>query len=361
MTINGLSTVIECYKYVEKSKFKGLRVAVDFLIYWYKAHLHACHDEVGSLPLILIQEKKYSEQKILDSGINYFLKFLCDLLKEGILPVVIFDGQPFDLKAKYAAVARKKAKERAKERMQEMKEKDFSKFSVAEHKSYRSVVCQTIGFDRCKVFTKVKSLLTRVGLPHLQCVTEAEHLAVALCKENYCYAAYTSDSDTTALQCPFTISSEGDENGPDSPFFKTLLYSNVKKQFNFTCEQLTDLCILASCDYNKRVAMMSTTGKAKSIGIKTALKLMQQYGSLESIIENETIVEPECLEIETCRTIFKSYSVQELCPSFSKDQLLFKPNQEPIDTESTVLNQRIETIQMLSENLPPVFYFYSFW
>lgn len=315
MTIKDIMTIIECHKYIEKAKFKGLRVAVDFLIYWHAAHIKASFEEIGTLPLVLLPQ--YNKERILTQSINYFLDFIMSIVQYEMIPIIIFDGDAFPLKQKHAAVKRKKDKDRSKERLAEMNKLDLSTLSEKDIKTYRSLFCQSIIFDRKQVCSAMKQVLSHIGLPWLQCVTEAEHLAVALCKEGYAFAAYTSDSDVVALQCPFTILKEGDENDRNAPFFKTLQYKNVLQTLALSQEQMTDLCILCSCDYNERISIVSKkTGKNKNVGVKTALKLIQEHKSIEGICENETVIEKEKLEHTECRNIFKSFSVKELCPRF---------------------------------------------
>jgi len=53
--------------------------------------------------------------------------------------------------------------------------------------------------------------------------------------------------------------------------------AKVLEELELTMDQFIDLCILCGCDYCDSI---------KGIGGQTALKLIRQHGSIESIMEN---------------------------------------------------------------------------
>ena len=73
-----------------------------------------------------------------------------------------------------------------------------------------------------------------------------------------------------------------------------------------TMESFVDLCILLGCDYCESI---------KGIGPHKAVKLIQEYGSLEKILENldtTKYIVPEPWPIEEVRQLFVKPSVLEL-------------------------------------------------
>lgn len=319
MGILDLNQIIKCAKYIEKVKFKNQRIALDFLNFWYINHSKACKDEVSSLPIALLKERKHDSNKILERTSELYREDMINFCRFQILPVTIFEGKAFDHKNKYAAVRRKKTRDRAKEMLEELEEK--TTLNEAETKRYRNLYVQTIGFDKNEVTKRVKEMLDSVGLPWLHCVTEAEHLCAALCREGYVIASYTTDTDIYTLKCPFTINKEGSEEEPQAPFYKTVAYKDILQTNNFTPEQFVDVCILSSCDYNERIKIKTKTGKIKPIGLKTGIKLIQEHGSLDEIIKKEELINLENLEITACKDIFRSFNVKELCPDFMFEKL----------------------------------------
>lgn len=320
MGIKDLNTLLkEYYKYIPKASFKGEKIALDFLNFGYISHAKACKDVISDLPLILLEERKYDEDLIVEKTVKYYLNTLFSLVQYQIIPITVFEGGCFPLKSKHAHIKREKDRKRALERSEDKKVKE-------NEETYRSVYIQTIPFKKTPVIKKIKECLERVGLPYLECVTEAEHLTSALVKEGYAIASYTTDSDTIPLGCPFNISKEGTPEDMSSHHFRLLSIYDVKKGLKFNQEEMIDFCILASCDYNERIKMLGKGGKPKNIGIKTAYDLMQKYRSIPSIIANETLLEAENLEYEECKVIFNSFTVQKLCPSFTSSSI--EPNVE---------------------------------
>ncbi|XP_076933628.1 flap endonuclease 1-like [Bidens hawaiensis] len=75
--------------------------------------------------------------------------------------------------------------------------------------------------------------------------------------------------------------------------------SKVLEELSLTMDQFIDLCILCGCDYCDNI---------RGIGGQTALKLIRQHGSIESILENinrERYQIPEDWPYQEARRLFK--------------------------------------------------------
>lgn len=337
MGIKDLNQLIE-FEYVEKSRFRGHRIGLDFMNFLYISHSKACKEEINSLPIVLLQEGKINKDRILSLTMRYFSEYLLNLLRFQIIPVVIFEGKAFELKNKYAAVRRNKDRQRSRDRLDEIQASTKEGKPIEGEKNiqvYKSLLAQSIGFDRLEYTKKVKEMLDRVGLPWLHCVTEAEHLGTALCREGYTIAFYTTDTDVLALGCPFVISKEGHPDDFDAPVFKTAHMKKQLKRLDCSFDQFQDICILSSCDYNERIKIRNkNTGNEKSVGVKSALTLIKKHGSFSGMRQNEEIIGEEKLEYDECKIIFNVCSVEELCPSFSPKDLILKEPKERGELES---------------------------
>jgi len=81
------------------------------------------------------------------------------------------------------------------------------------------------------------------------------------------------------------------------------LMLQVLEELELTMDQFIDLCILCGCDYCDSI---------KGIGGQTALKLIRQHGSIESILENlnkDRYQIPEDWPYQEARRLFKEPNV----------------------------------------------------
>jgi len=84
--------------------------------------------------------------------------------------------------------------------------------------------------------------------------------------------------------------------------------AKTREGLEMEMDQFIDLCILLGCDYLDPI---------KGIGPKTALKLIRDHGTLDSVLEHlrsegkKSIVIPEVWPYEEARKLFKSPDVQK--------------------------------------------------
>ncbi|KAI3914176.1 hypothetical protein MKW92_040511 [Papaver armeniacum] len=114
-----------------------------------------------------------------------------------------------------------------------------------------------------------------MGLPVVQAASEAEAECAALCKSGKVYAVSSEDMDTLTFGAPRFLRHLV---GPTTKV--PVVEYDIEKmltELNLTMDQFVDLCILCGCDYCPSI---------RGVGEKTALKLIRQHGSIESILEN---------------------------------------------------------------------------
>ena len=337
MGIKDLNSILT-YTYILKSKFANETVGLDFLNFWYISHSKACKEIVQELPLGILSELVGTERMarmILKRSMHYFLESLFSLVKFQIKPLVIFEESCFALKNQYARVRRDSERQKSKDRLSTLE------INTKNEKTYRMLLVRTLGFDKALVMVEVKTTLDRLGLPWLQCITEGEHLGAALCREGYIVAFYSTDTDVIPLGCPFIIAKQGTEEEPEAPYFKTIQTRHALREHGLTLDQFREVCILSSCDFNERVKIRDKrTGKEKPLGIKTALKLIKEYGSFEAIKVDQEFIGEEKLEFEACKRIFTVQSVEALCPDFDPTKLKLRiPRDNELEENKESMNE----------------------
>ncbi|AQK88068.1 Flap endonuclease 1 [Zea mays] len=175
------------------------------------------------------------------------------LLEAGIKPVYVFDGKPPDMKKQELAKRYSKRDDATKDLTEavEVGDKD-----AIEKLSKRTVKVTRQHNEDCK------RLLRLMGVPVVEAPSEAEAECAALC-----------------------------------------INDKVLEELELTMDQFIDLCILCGCDYCDSI---------KGIGGQTALKLIRQHGSIESILENlnkDRYQIPEDWPYQEARRLFKEPNV----------------------------------------------------
>lgn len=205
------------------------------------------------------------------SGLFYRnINFLCD----GVKLVYIFDGKPHELKTKEIE-RRKKVKEEAFEKynlaLEEGRIDDAKKFS------------QGTSVLSSNMIEESKYLLSLMGIPYINAVSEGEATAALLSKKDLAYSSVSQDYDSIlfgAKRLIRNLTISGKRKIPNRNVYVDIVpeiieYDQVLTINNITHEQLIDIGILIGTDFNPN--------GFSGIGPKNALKLIQKYKKLEEI------------------------------------------------------------------------------
>lgn len=205
------------------------------------------------------------------SGLFYRnINLLCD----GVKLVYIFDGKPHELKTKEIE-RRKKVKEEASEKynraLEEGRLDDAKKFG------------QGTSVLTAKMIDESKYLLSLMGIPYVDAMSEGEATAALLSKKELAYSAVSQDYDSIlfgAKRLIRNLTISGKRKIPNRNVYVDIVpeiieHDQVLKINNITHEQLVDIGILIGTDFNPH--------GFSGIGPKNALKLIQKYEKIEKI------------------------------------------------------------------------------
>lgn len=232
------------------------------------------------------------------SHLKGLLSRTSNLIKNGIKPVMVFDGKPHELK-KGTLDMRRERKERAQKEWERAVE-------LGDMEKARSKAMQTSHLTD-EMVDQTRELLYRMGIPVIQAPSDGEAQASYMCIRGDAYAVSSQDFDSLLFGCPILIRNLGVTGRRKLPGRRS--YVNVDpeviplketlERMDVTREQLIDMAILIGTDFNEGV---------KGIGPKTALKLVREYGDLEAISNEKRI---PLLEYDEIRKIFLDPSVTD--------------------------------------------------
>jgi flap endonuclease-1 len=213
--------------------------------------------------------------------------------------VFVFDGKPPALKS--AEIDRRRnIKERYEaEHAQAMLEGDMAK-------AY-SKATMTSRLSR-DMIEEAKQLLRLLGIPVIQAPSEGEAQAAHMASRGQVWAAASKDYDSLLFGAPrllrfLTISGKEflPSKGVSRPIVPEVIDApDMLAQRGITRDQLIDLALLVGTDFNDGI---------KGIGPKKALKLVQDFGSIEQMPEEVRRALGE--DVEEIRQIFKSPAVTD--------------------------------------------------
>ncbi|XP_075776041.1 flap endonuclease 1-like isoform X1 [Pelodiscus sinensis] len=194
------------------------------------------------------------------------------LLENGVLPVFVFDGRPPDLKQPLLARRAEAARARG--------DAAGSCLPASQQQPLRQD-CET--------------LLHYLGVPCVQAPAEAEATCAALVKSGRVWGTATEDMDAL----PFgSLRLIRHVNCKARGEVEEISLPAVLRKLGLTQEQFVDLCILLGCDY---------CGKIWRLGPKKALKLLQQHGTIEGVLQNIDLQKhplPAHWDLEGARRLF---------------------------------------------------------
>ncbi|RLG51839.1 MAG: flap endonuclease-1 [Thermoproteota archaeon] len=226
------------------------------------------------------------------SHLNGLLFRTVRLVEAGIRPVYVYDGRPPQLKSKTL-----------EERVEKKKEAEVKWKEAVAKGDLRDAWAKAVQTSRLtkSMAEDSKKLLNYMGIPWVQAPSEGEAQAAYMTQAGDVWASASQDYDSLlfgSLRLVRNLTITGKKFLRKTPGYYKLKPELIKldetlRELDLTREQLVDMCILMGTDYNEGV---------KGIGPVKAYKLIKKYGTLERVLEGESI--SIGADIDAIRNIF---------------------------------------------------------
>lgn len=197
-----------------------------------------------------------------------------NIVEEGVKPIYVFDGKPPEIKA-----------EELKRRMQTREEasKKYEEAVVSGDLEAARKYAMISSKLTDNMVRSAKNLLNAMGIPYVEAASEGEAQAAYLAINGDAWATASQDYDSLLFGSPrllknLTISGKRKLPGRDEYVDvkpEILELDSLLRELGIRREQLIDIAILVGTDYNP--------DGVKGVGLKTAYRLVKEYGSLEKI------------------------------------------------------------------------------
>jgi flap endonuclease-1 len=216
----------------------------------------------------------------------------------GLKLVFVFDGTPPERKAAELARRRRTRTRYEAERDAALRAGDLA---TAYSKS-----TMTSRLTR-EMVDEARELLRLLGIPTVQAPSEAESQAAHMAAAGDVWAASSKDYDSLLFGAPILVrflSISGKEFLPAQGAFRPIVpelidLARMLASLSITRAQLVDLGILVGTDFNDGI---------KGIGPKKALKLVQEYGTIEQMPDQ---IRSAVADIDEVRQIYLNPAVTD--------------------------------------------------
>lgn len=262
-----ISKLIES-RHIEQKDIANRKIAVDALNTIYQ-FVSIIRDRFTGEPL------KDSKGQVTSHLSGLFYRNF-NLLRAGILPIYVFDGEPPDFK-KETSETRRAVREEAERKWKEA----VKRGEIEKVKLYAQGASRVTD----EMLVDSKKLLKAMGIPCIQAPSEGEAQCAYFCKKGDAYATASQDYDSLIFGSPRLIKNlniTGRRKVPRKEKYilikpELIELKSALKQLGINQEQLIILGILIGTDYNP--------GGVKGIGPKNALKLVKEYKTLEDVLK----------------------------------------------------------------------------
>ena len=237
---------------------------------------------------------KSSNGKVV-SHLMGFLNRTTTLLAAGIKPVFVFDGKAPELKADEIAMRKARREEARAIHQQAIEAGDFA---LAQKMAQR-IISYTP-----EMVQETKQLLDLLGVPWVDAKAEGEGQAAVMATLGQLDAVATQDWDALLYGAPVLIRNmmtAGNKSHGRIVKAQKIILEDLLDEHQLTRKQLIDLAIMIGTDFHPGI---------KGIGPKTGIKLIKQFGDIETICQEKGKEVPE--RLDEIRAIFHNHPSNEV-------------------------------------------------
>jgi flap endonuclease-1 len=305
-----------CYFTINIDYFTGKSIAIDTNILIHSRMNIVYNQLIGNSFSI-----EYNKDELILKTKKMIMSFIYTLLSKGITPVFIFDGKTNPLKDE--CVNDRIEGKKFRQDNATMLINEHNNLNLLEQARNKDSIMSSLKHlvnVTSKDIDDIYNMLLITGIPTLKAEYDGEILCSALNQQNLVSAVYGNDTDNYPLGTELLLTSleKNTFNVVSLKHIKWLL--SMFFQRIITHNELIDLCILHGCDFNNYQRMYITQkkdkSKTKSVGPKTSLELIKQYGNFENF-PIEYSVFNQGLKINECRSIFtyknSGYNYNDVC------------------------------------------------
>lgn len=294
--------------YVYLSDFSNTRIAIDIMGWIHQTVMTANSTTVRRDTNILHSTQHDNHSKNIVIVLNSLRNYIKTFLDHKITPVFVVDGKSPVLKQE-TQKSRNKQRDNRKQKSHELKQEIKKEYSKTKQLSKERIdelkKIEKNNVDVKPYMEPIKQLITSLGIPYIQSLTEGEKTCSMMVEDGVCEAVISKDSDcimlspvvirhflrpdeVKALETPIqkysnkTITELKEIPATLSPVCEVVIRDEILSKLEMTKESFTKFCILCGCDYN-------TNGSSSCIYRYGAATLYKEYKQLIDNLQKDIL------------------------------------------------------------------------
>lgn len=310
----------QCIEQVKLLDLQGKKIAIDanlWMVKFWKIHAYKHIDSLKA-------EEFPDNEVILTETIKSFINLISTFLTYKITPIFVFDGgmQP---EKKNTCEKRRELTAKSQSQLEVLMSKLNAEVIISEddEKNIKKSRKQ-VSIPKEKEKSRVKEMLSYLGVPFIESKTDAEKLCCSLYLENKVDGVYSDDSDCLPYGC-FDLYRKIENNEYNEKVFVHVSLKSLIELFGLTIDQFQDVCILCGSDYSKR---------PRGFTFNRSVSEIQSKQSIDNIISTNPKVSFDDLNYDVAKSIFRYCKSDKLINE--EDLLCFDLSNVYCDDESEV-------------------------
>lgn len=328
--------------------FCGKKASVDTTLIFRRIYITSYRNEIERHQIADIDLKSIREN-VFRNSVDNFIKVIILILKSGIDPIFVFDGENKGMKLEYTDRV-----EKFEERNAEI-ETLRTEFATQERASFEDMDRLKKLIQQQHYVTKEEtnyliSMLCLMGFKCIKADGESEKLCSSLAIEGKVFCVISFDSDVivhgspVSLIMPMGISLQ-------SGTIDVVCVDEILHRLSISYERFVDFCIMLGTDFSKRTPRK---------GPVNCFREINERGSIENLILNPALRSQEDLNNYNhiyCRNHFKYTNSDSICnkifvPDFNLERLKLCLDRFSLSSILTNENQNILSMTRFAEGYP---------
>lgn len=183
------------------------------------------------------------------------------LLRHGIVPVYVFDGEPPKLK-QHTLTKRREVRQQAKTQLEQ----------ATDPATRTALLKKTVSIGGRET-KQCQDMLSALGVPFIVAPQEADSQLARLSMDGLVACVASEDMDLLTFGTKKLV-----RNFSARKDMQVVDLERLLREMAMTHDQFIDLCILLGCDYSPTIA---------NVGPARAIEVIRRHGSIESFLQND--------------------------------------------------------------------------
>ena len=287
MTIKGLWIYYKKsvgYGEILISELEGKIIAIDIYGLMYATRVVSKGIYMGKINPFYDDISDEADEKIDKMWISHFFDTVIEYLRDGFLPIFVYDGPKTDMlklnTLKKRSTQTENLSDRADKILKKYENTDLLAIPSSEIDNLRTLLKQ-INIMPKKSVDRFRDFFRDIGIPWVNSTGEGERTCALMSRDKIVNYIICDDGDILACGANVTILKEKcqvyDKKGSGDKGYITAHLDNLLDTLGMEYDLFQELCIMSGTDFNDNI---------KGVGLNKAAKLLTEHGCITKVGKN---------------------------------------------------------------------------